>query len=88
MTDALSISLFVKDGGLLGDWPYVDEAVRLHYRLATQKNSCVVKGAGEELGAACGLEAAPPHHDLSTCDQSPLYARPLTKCIAKSGGFV
>lgn len=31
-TDALAISLFVRDGNPREDWPLVDEAVRLHYR--------------------------------------------------------
>jgi hypothetical protein len=33
MSDEAAIALFVKDGGIERDWPLVDEAVRLYYRV-------------------------------------------------------
>jgi hypothetical protein len=39
MQDGVAISLFVKDGGIAGEWHCVDEATRLHYRMAARPQS-------------------------------------------------
>lgn len=41
-----AIELFVKDGNPREDWPLVDEAVRLPYRLAAEGNASALRELG------------------------------------------